>query len=264
MVGKSSKSLPAQSLARGLEVLEFIAFSRRSVRLKDIAEAFDMDMASTHRVLRTLETLDYVARLPIGKTYGPGNKLRDISQSFSAVDRMIESLHPIVVELAEVTGQIAHIAILREKHAVLAEVALSKDAKVSIRQAPGDVDELYCSAVGKSLLAFLPNFERNALLRSIHFEQLTKNTITSMAALKRELDAVVDGGISYDDRENNSEIACIGAPILDKDGFAVASLGISTLARLLPGTIREESALAEQVRESATAASKLLQDSEQM
>ncbi|WP_168798055.1 IclR family transcriptional regulator [Pacificoceanicola onchidii] len=259
MKKQASKSLPAQSLARGLEVFEFVAFSRRAIRLKDVAEAFDLDMASTHRILKTLEELGYISRLAVGKAYGPGDKIREIAQSFSTTDRMIEQLRPVVVDLAEATGQIAHIALLRERHAMLAEVALSKEAKVSIRQAPGDQDELYCSAVGKSLLAFLPKFEKNALLRSIQFEQLTENTITSMAALKRELDTVLESGIAFDDRENESEIACIGAPILDADGYAVASLGVSALAGFLSGSIRDETEIIEKVRLAGQTASEMIQ-----
>lgn len=259
MLTSRSKGLPAQSLARGLEVLEFIASSRRSVRLKDVAEAFELDMASAHRVLKTLEEMGYIARLSIGKAYGPGEKLRELLHSFSAIDDKLEKLRPIVVELAEVTGQVAHIAILRESHAVLTEVALSRTAKVSVRQAPGDADELYCSAVGKSILAYLPSFEQNALLRTIQFKTHTKFTITSMAALKRELKEVRETGIAFDGREADLEISCIGAPILDEEGYAFAALGISMMADSLSGKVYDELKRIDAVAYAAKKATNLAQ-----
>lgn len=251
-------SLPSQSLARGLEVFEFIAFSRRAVRLKDVATAFELDMASTHRILKTLEELGYISRLSIGKAYGPGEKLQTLAKSFSAVDRMIELLHPVVVGLADATGLVAHTAIRREDHAVLAEVAVSAEAKVTIRQAPGDADELFCSAIGKSLLANLPSFEQNGLLRSLKFTAHTPHTITSMAALKRELTKVNQEGIAFDDKEGDLQISCIGAPILDQDGFALAAIGVSMLASSIPGSVREEQEKAERVREAAAEATRLV------
>lgn len=259
MPDPNPKSLPAQSLARGLRILEYIALSNRAVRLKDVANTFEMDMASTHRILKTLEEMGYVSRLSVGKSYGPGDQLRVLSESFSAVDRMVERLKPTIVDLAQATGQIAHIAILQGAHAVLAEVALSPDAKVSVRQAPGDIDELYCSAIGKSLLAFRPAHEQNALLRTITFEEFTPYTLKSLPALKRELKVVKQAGIAFDDRENDLEIACHGAPVLDKDGYAVAALGISMLARSLSGTVREEEERCKLVIQAAQKASALVQ-----
>ncbi len=259
MSKRAAKSFPAQSLARGLEVFEFIAFSQRAVRLKDVSEAFELDMASAHRILKTLEQLGYVSRLSIGKAYGPGDKVQALARSFSTTDRMVKLLHPIVVELAETTGRIAHTAIRQDNHAILAEVAIGSNAKVTIRQAPGDADELFCSAVGKSLLANVPKFEQNALLKSLKFTPHTENTITTMSALKRELATVKKTGVAFDNCEGDPQICCIGSPIFGKDGMALAAIGISMLSTSLSGPIFDEKVSIEQVKEASKRASDLVQ-----
>ncbi len=256
------KSLPSQSLARGLEILEFISFSRRAVRLKDVSEAFELDMASTHRILTTLEKMDYIARLPIGKSYGPGEKLKILSQSFRVADKLVDVLKPVIVELAESTGQVAHIAVLRENHTQLVEVILNQNAKISIQQAPGDVDELYCSAVGKSILACLPSFEQNALLRSMVFRKNTPNTIVKLSVLKRELKYIRKQLIAFDDREGEHEISCIGAPVFDETGYPVAAIGISMLADTLSGSIKQEEEKIGIVRSASQKASTLISSSD--
>lgn len=254
MLDKTKKTLPSQSLARGLRVLEHIVFSRRAVRLKDVAEVFDMDMASAHRLLRTLSELGYIARLEIGKAYGPGPRLKEVAGSFEAIDRILEELTPIVSRLAEDSGQIAHVAILDGSRAVLTEVVSAKNAAVTVRQAVGDTDELYLSAVGKVLLANLPEYEQNALLRTIKFEQRTPNTLVSMAALRRELADVRDNQVAFDDCEGSLEVACIGAPILDTDGFAIAAIGISVPSATLGSSIRDCKDQTELVMEAAASA----------
>jgi IclR family acetate operon transcriptional repressor len=254
----NTKSLPSQSLARGLNVLEFIAFRQRSVRLKDISEAFDLDMSSAHRVLRTLEEMGYVRRQAIGKSYGPGDKLKEFAQVFSATERMSTRLRPVLEELAESTGQVAHLALLSETRVVLANVAVCSTARVTVRLAPGDTEDVYCTAVGKALLSSLPGYERNALLKTLDLEQRTPQTICSMSALKRELDLAAREGVAFDNRETSVEIAGIAAPILDPEGYPVAALGIAMLAHRLPGHVADEHDNVAKLREAAQAATAIV------
>ena len=224
------KPLPAKSLAKGLEILEFVATATRSVRLKDISDAFEMDMASTHRVLKTLEEMDYISRLPIGKAYGPGERLKHLVKGFTATREMTTILRPIVRSLTEKTGQVAHIGILQDSQCALIEVAITDSAKVSVRQAAGDLEDLYYSAIGKAILAFLPKHEQNALIRLQSFERFTDTTIKSASGLRRELEQTRKSKLAFDNREWSGEVACIAAPILDETGVAIAAIGISMVA----------------------------------
>lgn len=254
----NAKSLPSQSLARGLNVLEFIAFRQRSVRLKDISEAFDLDMASAHRVLRTLEEMGYVRRQAIGKSYGPGEKLKEFAQVFSATERMAARLRPVLEDLAEATGQVAYLAFLTDTRVQVANVAVSSTARVTVRLAPGDTEELYCTAVGKALLASLPGYERNAILKTLNFVPRTARTLGSVTALKRELDQAVLHGVAFDDRETSPEIGGIASPVLDDEGYPVAGIGIAMLAYALPGALSEDQERIEHVRAAARRATSLI------
>jgi len=91
----------------------------------------------------------------------------------------------------------------------------------------GQTIPLYCTALGKSLIAFLPENSIRELLSNERFVQYTPNTITDMETLLKDLEAVRKRGYSIDDEEHIKNIYCIGAPIFDASGSVIAALSIA-------------------------------------
>ena len=86
---------------------------------------------------------------------------------------------------------------------------------------------LYSSSVGKAYLAALPADVCDSLIEQIEFARFTPNTITSRAKLRKEIRATAERGYSLDDEENELQIFCCGAAILDADGAPVGCISIS-------------------------------------
>ena len=248
------KTLPAKSLAKGLEILEFIVTSTRSIRLKDVSDEFSMDMASTHRVLVTLLELGYISRLNIGKAYGPGDKLKQLAKEFASVDKMVGILRPVVRELTEATGHVSHLGVLQGAQAILVEVAVSDNVKISVRQAIGDPEDLCCSAIGKAILAHLPDHQKNALIRSLTFEPKTPYSLKTPAALRKDLKNVVKTGLAYDNREGEIGVSCIAAPIRNEARDVISAIGVSMAVGQFIGTPQEQEEIKSNVLKAAKAA----------
>lgn len=236
--GERAASGLLTTLSRGLAILEFVAHSKRFVRLRDVAERFDMDRSSALRFLRTLEASGYVARHAAMKVYGLGPKMLTLPRLPTSAERIIDLARPALEALGQSTGQIAHLATLNGLDAVLVEVTTT-DAPVSVKQAVGDLEPLYSSAVGKAIYAFLPEAERNALSSRIEFRPFTSRTITDIAALKKEMLAVRKTGVAFDRQEGNDHVTCIGCPILDSDNKALAAIGLSYVSAHLERPIDE-------------------------
>ncbi len=85
---------------------------------------------------------------------------------------------------------------------------------------------MYCTGVGKAMLAFLPEsyFEQYI---SFPLEKLTANTITERAALLQELAAVRETGLAYDREEIEPGVSCIAAPVFQRDGSPDMAVSIS-------------------------------------
>jgi DNA-binding IclR family transcriptional regulator len=86
---------------------------------------------------------------------------------------------------------------------------------------------IYCTALGKALLAHLPEGERSRVINEIHLKPFTPHTITSKKQLIAELQEVRRRGYARDRREIEEDVECLAAPIFNHLGNAVAALSIS-------------------------------------
>lgn len=238
------------TLARGLRVLEYVVKSARLVRLRDVAEAFDMDRSAALRFLRTLEHEGFVTKHESIKAYSIGPKLLTLPRLAPIVEQLIERVRPALVDLAKQTGQWSHLAILQDTRAILVEIVPS-DARVAVKQAVGDLEPLYTSAVGKAIYSFLPEAERRGIGAKLVFNRLTDRTLRSVNALEKEARIIRDTRVAFDRGEGNEQVTCIASPILDAQGYPKASIGISIVAAHLDGPVDEERDSIELVKKAA-------------
>jgi IclR family acetate operon transcriptional repressor len=92
----------------------------------------------------------------------------------------------------------------------------------------------HCTAVGKAMLAHLPEQETDDILRRHGLTRLTANTITTPAELHAELRAIAARGYSVDNEEVEEGVRCVGAAVLDHAGRPIAAISVSAPAFRLP------------------------------
>jgi IclR family acetate operon transcriptional repressor len=234
-IPKSEPSQLVQSLARGIDIFEFVLEAGEPVRILDVAAQFGIDKSGAYRFLTTLERRGLLSKDPRTKTYLIGPRLRDWSEKLRDTrSELLASVRPLVEQLAAETKATAHLAVLQANRVVLIEVS-SANTVIAIRQNVGDWEPLYCSAVGKAIVAFLPDAARKRVVERINFERHTPQTITSVFDLEIEFSQIRSSGIAFDRGEQNPDICCIACPILNAAGTPVASIGISMARRLIDG-----------------------------
>jgi DNA-binding IclR family transcriptional regulator len=112
--------------------------------------------------------------------------------------------------------------------------------KVESPQLPNTVSRigvsvpLYCTAVGKTLLAFLPPDELGRVLRQIEPKCRTAHTVRNTDELRKQIERVRRSGYSFDMEENELQVRCVAAPIWDHSGNVNASLSVSGPAKRMP------------------------------
>jgi len=245
------------SLTKGLRILEYVTSAPGTVRLRSIAAHFGMDRSAAFRFLATLGQLDYVTKDPETRAYSPGPGLARLYRLARPRSEIIETINPFLNRLSELTGQTGYLAMLDGDRAILLEVVPGHNV-VSVRHYVGQLEPLYCTAVGKALLATLPPAERNAIVATLELKKHTPSTISSKKELLAQLAGVRDTGIAFDECEWREEIACIGAPILDETGYPVAAVGLSMVAALVKGGPRTKVDWIARVRDTAADVSKIL------
>ncbi len=245
-----------QSLSRGLELLEAVCAAGEPVRLRDLAAGLGLDRSTALRLLMTLERSGFVTK-DAAKRYSPGPTLARLRRFSPSHGLLVERLRPVLNGLNQATGMTTYLGVLERDHALIIEVLPSRHV-VSVRQVPGDTEPLYRGAVGKSLLANLPDQLRLGVIGSMPFQRFTADTIVDADTLERALVAVRATGVAFDEGEGHEDVCCIAAAVLDDVGIPLASVGISMVRALVPDGARGQTDWIERVRDAAAEARKLL------
>jgi len=195
------------------------------VRLSDLARAVNMPKATVYRILATLESRGFLDRDSDGG-YRVARKLFDLQRPFPIEQILNRVAQSKMEELAKSCRETVNLGILDGGEVVVINTVESSQA-VRMTSKIGNRRHLHSTAIGKVLLAALPEKEMLRLLRLKGLPRLTPYTIVSRIALMTELERVRERGYAFDSQENELEGRCIGAPVTGPDDRVVAALSIS-------------------------------------
>ena len=231
----------SQSLERGLAILGCFTPKRPVLGIADIADELGMSRSTTHRYVITLVALGYLEQ-GASRKYRLGLKVTDLGMSALNSTGLREHAHPYLEELRQRTSYTASLAVLEG-----AEI-LYIDRARSFRRGQNQVDlgiglgsrlPAHCTAMGKLLLANLPEDEQRDLLGTMKLTKPGPNTITNKKALRDELDHIHEENFAVDDQELAPELHSIAAPVRNDAREVVAAVSLEadismiTLAELV-------------------------------
>lgn len=218
-----------QAIERAAAILDLLGQSAQGLSVGEVAARTGLAKGTAHRLLASLVFFDFARQDPASRRYQLGFKLVELgNRRLSQID-LREDARPFLIALAEEVQETVHL-VVRDQGAALYidKVALHpRRSGLQMVSRIGARTALHSSAVGKVLLAALPENEAAALLPRDGLAAATERTITDPAALRRHLDQVRRQGFAIDDEENEKGIRCVGAPIRDASGEVVAALSVS-------------------------------------
>ncbi|MEJ5362511.1 MAG: IclR family transcriptional regulator [Spirochaetota bacterium] len=215
-----------QSLDRGLKILEILGKSDRPLSLNEITEYFDIDRSSIFRLLGTLVTHNFVYQDPDTKKYMLGFKIMELSGAFGEQTKIETFIRPVLKYVCEKTQQNAHLAMLHGRDVVFIAVEQPRNS-LSMHISVGTREPAYATALGKVLLAFMPQPEKEMLLRGVKLHKYTSKTITSIGAYKKHLADILNNKFAIDNEEYRLGVVCVAAPVFNHRGVVEYSIGIS-------------------------------------
>ncbi len=216
-----------QVLDRAINILEYIARQNGGeAGLPELAAAMKLHKTTTHRIAHVLEGRGLLRRGPDSTGYRLGLHLYDLGcQALDNVNIRDEA-RPIMTRVAFEVGETVHLAVL-DRAEVLYIERVEAQRSLTMGSKLGARNPIYCTALGKAILAYSPEAEVDQALAGCRMQARTKNTITSVLSLKRELERIHDRGYAIDDEEIEKGIRCISAPVLNPADRAVAAISIS-------------------------------------
>ena len=231
MTQESTPGVPA--IERALTVLETLAQSRKGYSVSELSRRLSLPKSSLHLILRTLERRGYLQKQSAGGRYRFGLKLIALSRAALDGVELREEARPFLAALSRDTGLTVQMGILERSEIVIIE-RIESESAVRVVSWIGRRLDLNSTAVGKALLAFLPEAELDAELRAGHLTRHNDRTIPSMGALRKELDRVRLLGYAECDEEDELGVRCVGAPILDQRGHAIAAISVAGTTMQIP------------------------------
>jgi IclR family pca regulon transcriptional regulator len=213
----------SEALARGLQILTVFNETRRSASLSDIARAVDLPRATVRRALLTLAALGYVEEEDRRFRLTP--RVLRLAAAYLTSNAISTLLQPACDRLARRLGESCTAAVLEGDEVVMIARALP-DQLVPAGVGIGYRLPAYCSALGRVLLAALPDAALAAYLDRTALTPLTQHTVTDRAAVQAAILAARAGGYCFVDQEAEYGFRSIAVPLRKFDGTVVAALNI--------------------------------------
>jgi DNA-binding IclR family transcriptional regulator len=216
---------PSSALEKALLVIERLADEARPVSLAFLAEATDMPKQTVHRVLQQLEESRIVQRSVRRDQFILGPRMRQLS--IGTLKAAVASL-PIHAELERLVSDVAesaNLGILNGRSVLyLDRVEFKWPLRFTI--SPNDQLPAHVVAIGKLLLAHLPDPTRSEFLSGARLERFTDWSITDPAALEEEFARIREDGFSTNNQEFLVGLVGTAVPVRDRAGAIIAALAI--------------------------------------
>jgi DNA-binding IclR family transcriptional regulator len=215
-----------QSVVRALTLLEALADQHGDIGIAELSRRVGLHVSTAHRILGTLVSRGYARQSPESGRYALGAKTFHIAESYLGQIDLRRLVRPVLERLSRETGETANLVILDGREALYLDKVESPQS-LRIFSRIGRRAPLYCTAVGKVLLAYRSEDEVESLMGTHALEALTRATITSPSQLRQELKKVREQGFALDMEECEHGARCIAVPVRNSRSETVAAIGIS-------------------------------------
>lgn len=228
----SSRKLIA-SVQRALDILDL--FNKTHVELgnAEIAKLLDLPIGTASGLIYTLKANNYLDQNPANRKYRLGLKLAERAAVLLDQLDLRKVAAPYLEEIRDWCGESVNMAV-RDGNEVVYIERMFGNHSLGIRSELGRRGSLHSTSLGKAILSFLPENEKQQTLREYVYYPVTLHTITDKKKFLNELETIYQRGYAVDEQENEIGGRCVGAPILDRFGYPIAAISISVPIQRFP------------------------------
>ncbi len=214
-----------KSVDRAIRILELLSENNK-MGITEISKKLNLPKTTTFDIVSTLHERGILEKDEENNRYFLGLKLFELGDAARANFELRKIAVPYLKELNSKLDETVHLTVRDDDEALYIE-CFESTKRLRTYSVIGVRAPLYCTAVGKALLAFLPDEEIKKIVRKKGFIRFTPNTITDEKRLFDEIKKIRELGYSIDDVEHEEGVRCVGAPIRDHTGRVVASISVS-------------------------------------
>ncbi len=213
------------ALEKSIIVIEAIVDHPQPISLPELTLRLGMPRQTIHRVLQQLTSLSLITRIADSDRYSVGPRLSALAFATLRSRNQTAPVRAILSELVAETGETCNIGVLDDFDFIYTE-RIECEWSLRVHLAAGSRVRAHSTSGGKVMLAYMNPDQRHKLLKAHKLDAFTATTITSVAALEKQLDQIRAQGYAINDREQNVGIVGVAVPILDAQGTPLAALAL--------------------------------------
>lgn len=226
------KNSQIKSVAKALKIIDILAEAKGELSLGEIANKLGLAKSTVHGLLSTLRDFGYVEQSNFTGKYKLGLRLFELGNVVAHGWDVRTVAAPYIQRLVDELGETVHLVVLDKGEVLYID---KRECRHSLRivSQVGMRLPAHCTGVGKVLLASLSPEEVRRIVATKGLPRFTKNTITDLETLEKELAKVRAQGYAIDNEEIMDSLRCVAAPIRDHTGKVCAAISVSgPVARL--------------------------------
>lgn len=221
---------PIQVADRLFQAMELLA-KNPPMGLMELSNNLDLNKSTMHRILNSLIFMGYAKQeMPSGK-YTLTQKICELSNQFSHQTDTLSLVRPILEELAHLSRETIHFVEIEKNSVTYLDIIESPRNLVPSTDKVGDSIPLYCTGVGKALLAGMPDDIIKNMWQNGDLESYTPNTIVNYFDFLEEIERIRKNGYALDLEEYETGVRCVAVSLQTTTKYPKYALSISAPTR---------------------------------
>ena len=224
----------SKTVMKAIDILEAFLGNDGTLTLTEVSRSTGLNTATAYRLATTLVKRGYLSHNRKKGIYSLGLKMLDYNLAIRKNLKFIDSAYLSLSKLCKAQGESVYLSVKDgDESVVIEEVGI--DEELRMNSPVGKRLKLHCTAAGKILMASLTDTERQAYYKRNTLQVYTKNTITDISHLEKELNTAKMDGVAFDNEEYRMGIWAAAAPVYNSHDQVIAAAGILVLSSHIEG-----------------------------
>ena len=228
-MGKLADDYIVQPVMKALQVLDYVARQGHDVTLTETVQELGLPKTTVFRYLQTLSATGFLSHDQLRDRYGVGVRFRELGRIDRNLTELREVAQPEMRQLVDTFHETVNLAVLADSEVVYIDM-LEPERPLKAQARVGHRHPAHSTSLGKAMVAFLPD-AGGVAAPGEELPAMTHKTLTDARKFRRQVEDVRRRGYAVEIGENEDGLMCIGVPILDRAGFAVAAISLSAPER---------------------------------
>ncbi len=221
-----------QSVDRAVQIIDLFTGRQAELGITEISEHMCLGKSTVYGLVNTLLKAGYLEQNEENKKYRLGLRLFELGSIVQSRIDVREISRPYLEELSKYFDMTVHMGIYRDWEMVYIDKVDGQHTRIVYSQV-GKRAPMYCTGIGKAVLANMNRADVEYILKTQPMEALTEHTLTTPEAVSRELELTRDRGYAVDNEEVELGLRCVAVPVFDYRKKPVAAISISSAAAYL-------------------------------